>query len=212
MDMSKSEFAAHIGVSAARITQYLQAGIIGPDALIGEGRHARINVEAAKAQIARRRHPGQALGNGLLTRLGPPGERAQAVGPAAAQSAGDGDLDLGGALKQDPAHLIQLERLEQERRKNRTGAIEEARALGRLVDAESFRREIGKTAQTLVSTFMGMAPDIANALAAKFGLSQRDVLFEVRRVMNDKRASAATALRLAADELPESEETEVETA
>jgi hypothetical protein len=201
MEMSKSDFARHIGVSPGRISQYLKAGIIGPDALTSS---ARIVVEKAVEQIKLRRHVGQAMGNGLLTKLDEmsPAPASSASTPAADPLKGSDDL----------AKQIQQERLEQEQRRNRREARDEALQLGQLVSGEDHKREVGKTAQTLVTTFMGMAPDIANAIAAKFSLQQRDVLFEVRRVMNEKRAQAAIALRLAAEDLPETAEAELEVA
>lgn len=211
MELSKSEFAAHIKVSPGRVSQYLREGLIGKDALVGEGRSARIVVEKAIEQLRTRRHVGQSMGNGLLTDLGDGrGSSAEgASGASGADDAGAGDeLQLKG--KDDVAKQIQLERLEQERRKNRRETIEEAQQLGQLVTVEDFRREVGKTAQTLVTTFMGMAPDIANAIAAEFKVPQRDVLLLVRRVMNAKRAQATTALRLAAEEQPEAVDAELE--
>lgn len=195
MEMAKGDFASHIGVSAGRVSQYIAAGIIGSDAISGEGRSARIIVERAVEQIAARRNVGQALGNGLTTRLNfepPDGEPERSATPTIATN--------------DPARLIQLEKLEQERRRNRLATIDEAKALGELVPVEDFRREIGKVSQTLVNTYNGMAPDIANAFAAKFGISQRDALHLVRQVMSEKRAVAAEALREAGSSMPETVE------
>lgn len=193
MEMSKGDFASHIGVSPGRVSQYIASGIIGPDALSGEGRSARVVVEKAVEQIAARRHVGQALGNGLTTRLNfdAPGA-PQDVQPSISNS--------------DPARLIQLEKLEQERRRNRLATIDEAKALGELVPVEDFRREVGKVSQTLVNTFTGMAPDIANAVAAKFGVPARDVLHLVRQVMSEKRAEAAAGQREAGAMMPEAVE------
>lgn len=205
MELSKSDFARHIGVTPGRVSQYLRDEIIGRDALVGEGRSARIVVEKAVEQIRTRRHVGQAMGNGLLTNLDAPASGGQRP-PA------DDDQPTMTSTKDDVARQIQIERLEQERRRNRRESIEEAQQLGQLVTGEDFRREVGKTAQTLVTTFMGMAPDIANAIAAKFGIPQRDVLLEVRRVMNDKRAQATTAMRQAAEEMPETIPAELELA
>lgn len=198
--LSKGEFARHIGVSPGRVSQYLTAGIIGADALEGEGRAARIVVHKAVEQIRARRHVGQALGNGLLTRLDDDTPQQQTP-RADVEDKGD-----------DLARQIQAERLEQERRKNRLAAIDEARELGRLVEGEALQRAVAKTAQDLVNTFMGMAPDIANAIAARFELPQRDVLHLVRQVMNDKRAAAAQAKRSEAETLPETVEAAVELA
>lgn len=191
-EMSKSEFARHIGVSPGRITQYISAGIIGPDALVGEGRTARIDVDRAKAQISTRRHVGQALGNGLTTRVS-----------ATTPQLPDTQLS---PRDPDTAELIQLERLEQERRKNRQASIDEARMLGQLVPADDMQRALAASAQKLVNTFTGMAPDIANAIAAKFGLPQRDVLHLVKLVIGEKRVIAAQLERDAATAMPETVE------
>jgi len=187
--MTKADFARHIGVSDVRVSQYVRDGIITADALYGEGRSARIIVDKALEQVSARRHVGQALSNGLTTKLSfdrPP--------------VGDGPLS---PRDPDTAELIQLERLTQERRKNRLAEIEEEERLGRLIPVADFNREIGKISQALVNTYNGMAPDIANAFAAKFGISQRDALHLVRQVMSEKRAVAAEQLRQAGSEMPE---------
>lgn len=194
MEMSKGDFAAHVNLSPGRISQYIANGTIGRDALVGEGRSARIVVEKAVEQISARRHVGQALGNGLKTRLDLSGP-VETIEPSPS------------VLTNDPARLIQLEKLEQERRRNRLATIDEAKALGELVPVEDVRREVGKVSQTLVNTYNGMAPDIANAFAAKFGISQRDALHLVRQVMAEKRAVAAEQLRQAGAEMPETVET-----
>lgn len=189
MEVSKGDFAALVGLSAGRISQMIASGIIGRDALSGEGRSARIIVERAKDQIKTRRNVGQALGNGLLTKLD------------------DDEVPPG---TDDVARQIQNERLLDARRKNRLAAIDEARALGNLVEGEALQREVGKAGQALVNAFMGMAPDIANAIAAKFGVSQRDVLHEVRHVMNERRKTIALKQRNKAAEMPETVEVVVE--
>lgn len=183
LEMSKSAFAAHVNLSPGRISQMIKSGIIGADALTEAG---QVIVETATAQIRERRHPGQSLGNGLLTAPKAPSVDEPPSGDVASQ--------------------IQLEKLDEVRRKNRREQREEALAEGRLVVADELQRQIGRSAQQLVSTFMGMAPDIANAIAAKFELPQRDVLHLVRQVMNDKRAAAASALGKNAGEMPETTE------
>ena len=200
MEMSKSDFAKAIGVSPGRITQYITAGIITRDALVGEGRAAKVRADVAREQIRLRRHVGQSLGNGLMTHLAsePPAVAAATppVSPSLAASLQPTDTD-------DVAAKIQLERLEQERRKNRLAQIDEARTLGQLVVAEDVQREIGKVSQQLMNVFLGMAPDIANAIASKFSVPQRDALHLVRQVMNEKRGAAAAALKTAGAEMPE---------
>lgn len=193
MEMSKGEFAGHIGVSAARISQYIGDGTIGPDALIGQGRNARINVEVATRQISVRRDVGQSLGNGLMTRLegGPK--------PLQAKSA-DGNKEP------ETAELIQLERLEAERRRNRQAERDEAIAEGRLVPADEMAAQVRKVARDTVELFTGMAPDIANAISAKYELPARDLQHLIVEVMSSKRAAAAKQIETAAAELPTTRE------
>src|SRR5689334_5339706 len=105
MEMSKGDFARQMNLSPGRISQMIKAKIIGEDAITPEG---RVKFEIASAQIASRRHVGQSLGNGLMTRL------EGAPKPDLSQPAKSDESEEGDVAKQ-----IQLERLEQERRKNR---------------------------------------------------------------------------------------------
>jgi hypothetical protein len=68
--VGKAEFAAYIGVSPGRVSQYIAEGKISGDALVGPGRASRIRVEIAVAQLRERLDPGQMTGNGKTTRLG----------------------------------------------------------------------------------------------------------------------------------------------
>jgi len=191
MEMSKGEFASHIGRSAACVSQYIRDGVIGADALVGEGRYARILVDVAKRQIATRRDVGQSLGNGLLTRVSGGADTPPTVG-------------LRG--EPDTAEKIQLERLEWERRKNRQAQIEEARSAGLLVPVEDMRRALVGGLQTVVDVFTGMAPDLANEIAAVSNMPQRDVVHLVNKVITARRAIAAKAIREATAQLPETVE------
>lgn len=195
MEMSKGDFAKEISVSAARVSQYIKDGVIDGDALVGQGRFARINVAVAKQQIAARRHVGQALGNGLTTRVDDE----------------DGEqLQLGGAspLKvEKTADLIQLERLEQERRRNRRETVEEAERLRRLVPVDELERQVRRAAGDTVQLFLGMAPDIAAEISAQFpNAPARDLQHIIIRVMNAKRAVKAAEISARAEELPETKD------
>lgn len=199
MEMSKTAFAAHIRVSQARVSQYIRDGIISDDAMVGAGRNARINAPVAIEQIARRRHVGQALGNGLTTKLDEePGAGSGAEEPRFVFPD-----------REDTAKLIQQERLEQERRKNRLATVDEAERLGRLVPVNDVRREVGRSLQRLADVYNGMVPDIASAVAAKFNVPQRDVEHLVRGVMRDKRAAAAAREKTAVAGLAETVEATV---
>jgi hypothetical protein len=68
--MSKSAFAKHCHVSPGRVSQWISAGTIGPDAIVGEGQRALINVPVALEQLRLRLDPTQRFSlNGLSTRL-----------------------------------------------------------------------------------------------------------------------------------------------
>lgn len=67
-EMSKSEFAEFICVSPARVSQYLADGTIGAEAILGQGRRARIRVDLALAMLSTRlpRSPGADLVEALM--------------------------------------------------------------------------------------------------------------------------------------------------
>lgn len=196
MLMSKSEFATHLGVVPSRVTAMIASGIIGADALVGTGRKARIDVDLALEQIKRRRNVGQALGNGLTTRLTVPGAR----------SAGGESGDTAGPALADPdiAEQIQRERLIAEQRKNRLAQIDETARLGQLVPVEDMRRELGRALQRQLDNWTGMVPDLANTIAARGSLLPRDLMHTIREVMNKRRAAEAERLGAEAAEMPES--------
>ncbi len=193
--MSKSEFAMHVGVSKSRITAMIASGMLSGAAIVGDGRHARIHVETAMAQIAARRHPGQALGNGLNTRLTAAGSAAPA--PA-----------LSSLLQTEPdtASLIQLERLEFERRRNRQATLAEAQAAGRLVPIEDHQRECAQIARRVLDLFAGLPVALANELAPHSTLPARDLQHLTTGLINKIRGEAAERLRIEATALPQEKE------
>lgn len=194
--LSKGDFAAHIGVTPGRVSQYIAAGMIGRDALDGQGRNAKVIVARAIEQIARKRDIGQALGNGLMTRL--------ELDPVDAPAADTKPTGAGSEPTQTSVdHELKQQRLEAERRRNRLAAEDEARSRGRLVDASQVRAEMTKLAQAIEDENAGMLTDFASAVAAEFKLPQRDVLHLLRKVRAEKKAGAADRARRRAAALPE---------
>ncbi len=187
--MSKAEFARECNVSQARVSQWLSEGKIGAECLEGEGRGARIIVDKAKQQIGLRRDPGQALGNGIGTKLFDQPTVAPRVEPLR-----DG--------RDDVALQIQQERLEAEQRKNRIAARDELVAQGKLVPADDVRAQLTKVARQVDDENGAMLADFAAAVASKFGLPQRDVLHLLRTIRNEKKAMVAERLRRQAEGLP----------
>ncbi|MBX9875772.1 MAG: hypothetical protein K2X84_13000 [Beijerinckiaceae bacterium] len=191
--LTKGEFARHAGVSPGRVSQWIAEGKIGPDALEGEGRSAKIIVERALDQIKARRDVGQSLGNGLGTRVfasAPAEEAAPALPPRT----------------DDVAYQIQLERLKSERRKNERESVEEALRQQKLVPADDVRSAMARLARQVDDANGAMLADFASAIAGRFGLPQRDVLHLLREVRNQKKGAASKIAAATAEGEPETVE------
>lgn len=204
--VSKADFARLKNVSRARVTQWISDKKIGPDALDGEGRSARIKVDVANEQLKHSLDLGQRLGNGLATRLGetPAVHEVIASAPLAAPAT---------AMAPSSIDVIEeafkREKLEGVRRENRKRAEEEAARAGRYVDAQAASAQMAKIVAKTVTVFEGALPEIAGQLAAKFNLSQRDVLHLLRHEFRAVRLRAAGADREAAASLPATIEAEM---
>lgn len=203
--LSKAKFAEHIGVSKARVSQYLKDGVIEQNALVGEGRRAQINVELAIQQIDQKRDPGQALGNGLETRL-----IASGTGPAAVEG-GDLAAPQQASLPIDPINEeLKREKLHAQKMQNRKAAELEAARRGQLVAVGDARSEMIKIADTMMQTFEGSLTEFATDLAAKFEIPRRDVLHQLQKTFAEVRKSAEDRQRRRAEGLPINTEVELE--
>lgn len=190
--LSKGDFAREVGVSPGRVSQWIAEGKIGPDALAGEGRSAKIIVDRALEQIKARRDVGQSLGNGIGTRVfgaaTAPAEQPTSAAPP--------------PRTDDVAYQIQLERLKSERRKNERDAVEEATRRGKLVPADDVRAQMVRLARQVDEVNAAMLVDFASAIAGKFSLPQRDVLHLLREVRNEKKGAAAHVVKEQSDDVP----------
>jgi hypothetical protein len=80
--VSKAQFAREVNVGKSRVTAYLKTGLIDGDAVVGEGRHARIDLEKARAQLRDRLSTDHRFGlQGLNTKLGDAPSRRSAPAP-----------------------------------------------------------------------------------------------------------------------------------
>jgi hypothetical protein len=194
--VSKGEFAALIGVSPGRVSQYLTEGKITAAALVGQGRNAKINVERAKADLRLTLDVSQRLGNGSETNI-EAGPAAAGVASMAGPTTYDGDAPRG------TDHEIKLQKLEQLRRANRNAAVAEAKDAGLLIETVASKAEMGRVASAMLDVFEGGINDMAMAVAAKFELPQRDVKHLLRGVFRQIRDTAAKQMREKAIALPE---------
>ncbi len=164
---TKAEFAAMINVTRGRVSQMLASRQIDGDALIGEGRNARINVAVALAQLDARLDIGQRLG-------------------------ANGKANLGGAASLDPTDsAIKAERLRQLQHVNAKAEAEAGERSGKYVLAASARQDLGAMAARMVAAFEGCLPSFADAIAAGTSMPQRDALHMLRQVWRDARARLA---------------------
>ncbi|ANL02199.1 hypothetical protein AMJ96_CH00608 [Rhizobium sp. N113] len=192
--VTKGEFAALIGVSAGRVSQYLKEGRISAAAIEGAGRNARIRVNRAKADLSATLDVGQRFGNGLATRLEPTAQPSW-VAPREA------DVPVG--IDRE----IKEQKLEQIRRSNRKAAIDEALTRGILMRTDDARAEMSKITAQVIQDIEGKLPEASAAIAAEFKLPQRDVLHLMRKTFLQLRGRLSAAYSSAARDLPEAVET-----
>jgi len=192
--ITKGEFAALIGVSAGRISQYLKEGRISASAIDGEGRAARIKVEQAKADLRISLDVGQRFGNGISTRLEPSSNGS---------SARSSEQIIVSGIDQE----IKEQKLEQIRRANRNAAIADATARGTLMKTDDAKAQMAKIASDLLNAIEGKLPEMATEVSNKFNLPQRDVLHTLRASFKSARGRLAMEARSAALSLPKETET-----
>lgn len=219
--VSKSQFARLSNVTPGRVSQWLTEKKIHSDAIVGEGRDAKINVERARAQLNLSLDISQRMGNGLSTRLQGPALASPPIAepqPVTDPFPSAQVLPFARPTANDPSRdpieeQIKRERLETARRTNRKMAEEEAARSGRYVLAEHAAREVGKSVTLVFSSVDGWIAEAASKISAKFGLPQRDVLHLMRSEFSTFRAKFSVTLRQQAESLPqfvEDELTEVE--
>lgn len=211
--VSKSEFAAIVGVSPGRVSQYIAAGQIYGEAIIGEGRYARIDAELAKAQLREVLDIGQRFGNGLDTRL-------EADIDAASYDQVEDDEDdedlrprraVARTIAVDPVERqIKAAKLQGLQYTLREKAEAELARRGTYVRADEVAAAMSKIAGSMLNVFEGGLADIASAISAQFEVPQRDVLHLLRTEFVNLRRKAAETERKAAKTMPALKADEVE--
>ncbi|WP_274426760.1 hypothetical protein [Chelativorans sp. YIM 93263] len=185
--MTKGDFAELIGVSPGRVSQYIGEGKIYGEALVGNGRSAKIVPDVARAQLNKTLEPSQRLGaNGAVLRSVKTRRESEALplAPAAAEPVHD---DLA------------AERLKQMRLKTAQAERAEALEAGRYMLAEDARREMGRAVGEAFKVMDQGLRDLANALAAEFGISERDAHQVLQKAFRDIRTKAAQSFRVQAE-------------
>lgn len=194
----KSEFATMRNVSPGRVTQWITAGQIGPEALVGEGRGARIRVDVANAHLRERLDVDQRFGlNGITTRLDPAPAPVEPP-PAAPRRDEPTPAPIDSAeekIKQNKARQAELttRRLEEQDRLSR----------GVYILARDARDENTRIAAKLFEAFDGAIADFASAISAKYKIPARDVTHLLRGELRKVRERAAVEFAALAAAEPE---------
>lgn len=221
-EMSQADFARYMKVSRAAVSQWKSKDILRDDAFTKPGKSGLVILPVAVEQVRRNRDIGQSLGNGIATRTTvdepavPPPAPVQVPEPEQVRQP---SLPMREAIPveqpaQDAAAVApqpvapkfdtvedQLKRakLEEQLRRNRIQAAEEAMRQGMLMSADDAREQMARIAGMMLQIFEGALPDFAAAMAAQFGVPQRDVLHLLRSEFVKVRKTAAMKERARAD-------------
>jgi len=149
---TKSEFAAILGLSNARISQFLSTGKIHGDAIVGAGHRARINVDLAREQIRQSTDVVRSLG----ANAGKP-QAAQAISiPPAPSKPASGGADT-------IENRIKAARFDQLALANKKAREEAATRAGKFMVTDDVRLEMGRIAarmtammEALMALFVGI--------------------------------------------------------
>jgi len=185
--VSKGDFARLAGVSPGRVSQYISSGQIGREALVGEGRSARIRVAVAMRQLGDRLDVTQRLANGLGTRIepAPPAPAQMPPAESAPPAYVPRDTSVESQLKAEKLWRAQADRRRIER--------EERAESGLYTRTDDVTKAMKKLAGDLLAGFEGGLDGIARAIAARFELPQRDVLHLMRTEFRAVRSRLSAA-------------------
>lgn len=203
--VTKSRFADIAGVRKTAVSNWIKREVIHGDAIVGEGRAAKLNLHVALSQVGLNRDMGQTLGNGSATRTSledVPGDLLGYRATIAPQedAAAPNEPDETGP-KEDVQRSDSVEvqykraRLEQQLRTNRKEAAEEALRQGALMGADDAREQMGRIAASMLQVFEGALPGFSEVLAERFDIPQRDVLHLLRDHFRQLRQDAANKER-----------------
>ena len=201
--MTKGDFAAAIGVSAGRVSQYIKAGQLYGPALHGEGRSARIVVSVAKNQLRHLLEPSQRFGaNGSAVLTSSPGDLFQMPPKTDGPPAPSPPPKRPTVVDEQKDELAEL-RIRRERVNTEQAERKERLEIGLYMLTEEARREVARAVNTAFGVVDQGIGEIASELSEQFGVPQRDLQYALVRSLRGVRERAAEAFRSEADAEPE---------
>lgn len=199
--MTKGDFAALIGVSPGRVSQYIADGKIHGPALAGEGRSARVVVSVAQQQLQRTLEPSQRFGaNGAALRTVAPAQH-HAAPPAPRREPRRGDD--AGSEKFTPADELADLRIRRERIITEREERNEQLEIGRYMLAADVRREMAKAVTSAYLVMEQGIAEMAADLSSKYELPQKDVQYALMASFRNIRTNASRSFKEKAEREPE---------
>jgi hypothetical protein len=186
--LSKSQFAKMVSRDASQVTRWLESGKLHGDALIGEGRNARINVPVALRQLNISLDLGQQLAQAKPILPGQAGGEAPADGPQRSFA-----LPVEDSIEADRREQIKLNN-EKLRQQLERGAREDAVASGQLVDVGAVKRAMHRQLQPLATIFEQLPAAIAKPISEQFGIPYNDALIAIRNACRRQRHQMSETL------------------
>jgi DNA-binding transcriptional regulator YdaS (Cro superfamily) len=217
--VTKKQFAALVGVTPGRVSQWISAKQISGAAIVGSGHRARIRVSVAREQLARTLDVDQRLSGNAKAKLD---DRKQAASVPKSIPASTLAPASPGAISQPPLHdgdddddlpveeKIKRQRLQQIMLSNAKAQTEAAAQSGKYVRADDARREAGHIAGRMVTLFDASLLELSNALAAHPATSARETLRILRSTWREIRARQAKSIGAEAALMPALLEDEAE--
>jgi hypothetical protein len=194
----ESDFAQKCNVNKSRVSQWITAGQISGDAIVGDGRGAQLDAAVALKQLRERLATDERFGlNGLSTNLDwLPDEIAATPAPRTARATPEGE---------DPETVeakIKAEKLKQSKFLTLRLERDERAGRGLYMDAQEANAGMARVADDMLKIFLkifeGAFPEFASALMAHPPTSAREAIhllrIEFRRVCEQLAAVHGAAL------------------
>ena len=203
MQLNATTLAQRLGVSKARVSQYVSQGLLA-GCYVGEGRARRFDLERVQQALTRGLDPGQLLGNGAQTKAALQKLDVEAdpeAGPADRQARGPKSVRSDTELEPRDPDRYELARIqnaeEDARRKRRDNARDE----GRWVLAEEIERRATRMLAREMGQFEAVLRDGARAVADKLGVDYRETRQILVAEWRGHRARQAEALGAEAEDI-----------
>ncbi|WYK04462.1 hypothetical protein DWF04_015760 [Cereibacter sphaeroides f. sp. denitrificans] len=191
MLVNATTLAQRLGVSKARVSQYVKEGKLA-GCYDGDGRDRLFHLNRVQAALSGSLEPGQMLGNGAATKralrkLSGDAEDPETPPPPRVKPRADAPLEPKDPDRYELARILNAE--EDARRKRRDNEKDE----GRWVLAEEVERSTGRLIAREMGQFEAVLRDGARAIADRLGVDYREarqILMQEWRAYRQRQAEA----------------------